>query len=129
MSKSTPNGKWNFERPYFASRPFDILSPEDIIESLTKAQSAIEANIDKWTRKGSGWVVDCGETIYVNIAKYQPLKGSSNTQLADYLKRKLAIINVKNQDDQCLKWALLSALLPDGRNPHRLSKYNHMRTN
>ena len=122
MSKSTPNGKWKVERPYFASRPFVTLSPEDINEGIAKAQSAIEANIDRWTRVGSGWVVDCVETMYVNIAKYQPLKGSSYIQLPDYLKGKLAIINVENQDEECLKGAFSSALHPVGCNPHRVSK-------
>ena len=34
-------------------------------------------------------------------------------------------MNVKNQDNECLKWALLSALHPveHGRNPDRVSKY------
>ena len=112
MSKSTPDGKRKVAYPFFASRPFVILSPEDIREGIAKAHSSIEANIDTWTREGSGWVVDCVEAMYVNIAKYQPLKGSSYIQLPDYLKGKQAIINVKNNDQQCLKWALLSALHP-----------------
>ena len=63
--------------------------------------------------------------MYVNIAKYQPLKGSSYIQLKDDLKRKQAIINVKNQDNECLKQTLLSALhqVEDGSHPDRASKY------
>ena len=60
-----------------------------------------------------------------NIAQYQPLKGSSYIDLPKFLKDKKAIINVKNQDDEFLKWALLSALHPveHGSHPDRLSKY------
>ena len=61
--------------------------------------------------------------LYVNIAKYQPLKGSSYIELPKYLQTKKAIVNVKNQDNECLKWALLSALHPVGSNPHRVFKY------
>ena len=118
MSKSTPDGKRKVAYPFLASRPFVVLIPEDIHEGLAKAESAIEANIDEWTREGFDWVVDCVETMYVNIAKYQPLKGSSYIQVPDHLKGKQAIINVKNQDDECLKWALLSAIHPIGSNPH-----------
>ena len=70
--------------------------------------------------------------LYVNIAKYTPLKGSSYIELPKYLKKKKAIINVKNQDNECLKWALLSALHPveHGSHPDRVSKYtNHTRRN
>ena len=123
MSKSTSDGKRKVAYPFFASRPFVILSPEDIQEGIAKAQLAIEANIDKWTREGSGWVVDCVETMYVNIAKYQPLKGSSYIDLPDYLKNKKAIVNVRNNDNKCLEWALLSSLYPAHDNPHRVSKY------
>ena len=77
MTKTTADGKSKVERPYFSSKPYTILSQHDIENVIAKAQSAIETNIDKWTREGSGWVVDRVETMYVNIAKYQPLTGSS----------------------------------------------------
>ena len=108
---------------YFSSKPYTILSQHDIENAIAKAQSAIETNIDKWTREGSGWVVDRVETMYVNIAKYAPLKGSSYIELPKYLKNKKALINVKNEDQKCLMWALLSALHPVGKNSDRVSKY------
>jgi len=39
------------------------------------------------------------------------------------LKNKKATINVKNRDNQCLRWALRAALFPakDGKNPSRPS--------
>ena len=59
----------------------------------------------------------------MNIAKYTPLKGSSYIDLPDYLKNKKAIVNVKNQDNKCLEWALLSSLYPTHDNPQRVTKY------
>ena len=123
MTKTTADGKNKVERPYFSSKPYTILSQHDIENVIAKAQSAIETNIDKWTREGSGWVVDRVETMYVNIAKYAPLKGSSYMELPKYLKKKVAIINVRNQDNECLKWALLSARHPVKKNAQRVTKY------
>ena len=123
MTKTTADGKSKVERPYFSSKPYTILSQHDIENVIAKAQSAIETNIDKWTREGSGWVVDRVETMYVNIAKYQPLTGSSYMELPKYLKKKEAIINVRNQDNECLKWALLSARHPVKKNAQRVTKY------
>lgn len=72
---------------------------------------------------GSGWVVSKIEKMFVDIARYQPLAGRSYLPLPDYLKVKKAIVNVQNTDDQCLKWALLSALHPAVRHAQRVSKY------
>ena len=125
MTKTTADGKSKVERPYFASKPYTILSQHDIENATAKAQSAIETNIDKWTREGSGWVVTRVMCLYVNIAKYAPLTGSSYMELSDTLKSKKAIINVKHDDQKCLMWSLLSALHPvkHGSHPDRVWKY------
>jgi len=39
------------------------------------------------------------------------------------LGNKKAIINVKNKDNKCLLWAVLTALHPVDTNPQRVSKY------
>ena len=117
------DGKTKVQTPYFASKPYTILSQHDIENAIVKAQSAIEKNIDKWTREGSGWVVTRVMCLYVNIAKYQPLTGSSYMELPDTLKSKKAIINVKNDDQKCLMWSLLSARHPVKKNAQRVTKY------
>ena len=117
------DGKTKVQTPYFASKPYTILSQHDIENAIAKSHTAIETNIDKWTCQGSGWVVTRVLCLYVNIAKYAPLKGSSYIELPKYLKNKKALINVKNEDQKCLMWALLSALHPVGKNSDRVSKY------
>ena len=75
--------------------------------------------------QGSGWEVERIETAYVNVARYQPLRGGTYLPLPANLAKKKAIINVKNRDNECLKWALRAALFPphDGKDLQRLSKY------
>ena len=62
---------------------------------------------------------------YVNVARYQPLGGGTYLPLPANLAKKKAIINVKNRDNECLKWALRAALFPpkDGNHAERTSKY------
>ena len=117
------DGKTKVQTPYFASKPFVILRPEDIDEAIEEGHRNIDTQIDKWTCQGSGWVVTRVLCLYVNIAKYAPLKGSSYIELPKYLKNKKALINIKNEDQKCLMWALLSALHPVGKNSDRVSKY------
>ena len=117
------DGKRKVQQPYFSSKPYTILSPHDIENAIEEAHRNIDAQMDKWTCQGSGWAVTRVLCLYVNIAKYTPLKGSSYIELPKYLKNKKAIVNVKNQDDECLKWALLSSLYPTHDNPQRVTKY------
>ena len=117
------DGKRKVQQPYFASKPYTILSQHDIENAIDKGHQAIDAQMDEWTKEGSGWVVTRVLCLYVNISKYTPLKGSSYMELPKYLKKKEAIINVRNQDNECLKWALLSARHPVKKNAQRVTKY------
>ena len=44
--------------------------------------------------------------------KYAPLGGSSYIPLLKFLAANKAIINLKNEDDECIKWAITRALNP-----------------
>ena len=98
-----------------------ILSAHAIDVAVQKAFTEIQKRIEKWTRQGSGWTVTKVLNVYLYFAKYTPLKVGSYIDLPKYLKEKKAIVNVKNQDNECLKWALLSALHPveHGSHPDR----------
>ena len=117
------DGKRKVQQPYFSSKPYTILSPHDIENAIEEGHQRIDSQIDKWTKEGSGWVVTRVMCLYVNIAKYQPLTGSSYMELPDTLKSKKAIINVKNDDQKCLMWSLFSARHPVKKNAQRVNKY------
>ena len=61
------------------------------------------------------------QTLWLDIARYQPYGGGSYTQLPAVERSKKAVINVKNRDDHCLRWALRAALAypPPQHNPDR----------
>ena len=61
--------------------------------------------------------------LYLNIAKYEPLKGSSYIPLPKALADKKAIINVKNKDNKWLFHAINSALNLASDHSDRLSNY------
>ena len=52
------------------------------------------------------------ELLWLDIACCQLLRGGSYIPLPAALRNKKAVVNVKNEDDHCLRWALRSALLP-----------------
>ena len=88
MTKTTADGKSKNMSPYFASKPLIITSQQDIEPVIRQAHQRIDSQIDKWTTEGSGWAVIRVMCLYVNIAKYQPLTGSSYVDLPPKLKRK-----------------------------------------
>jgi len=85
----------------------------------------VRGDIEAWSERGSGWVVDEILEAIINVAQYQPLKGGSYMPLPEKLKNKKAVLNIQNRDNQCLKWSIRVALFPapSGRNPQRPSRY------
>ncbi|XP_008178595.1 uncharacterized protein LOC103307910 [Acyrthosiphon pisum] len=59
-------------------------------------------------QKGSGWSLKVIETMQLRINIVNPLKGGTYIDLPKHVKDKRAIINVKNSDNKCFKYALLS---------------------
>ena len=56
----------------------------------------------------------------LHTVKYEPLGGSSYITLPKFLAAKKKIINLKNEDDKCFKWAVTRALNPVENHPERI---------
>ena len=85
----------------------------------------VKAETDNWSEAGSGWDAGDIDLAYINVARYRPFRGGTNLPLPARLAKKKAIINVRNKDNKCLKWAINAALFPVERGQHaqRPSKY------
>ena len=59
----------------------------------------------------------------INVAQYQPLNGGSYMPLPKKLKNKKAILNIQNRDNQCLRWAICTALFTPRGDMRRASSY------
>ena len=85
----------------------------------------VKGEIEAWSERGSGWIMDKILEAFINVAQYQPMRGGSYIELPTKLKNKRAIINVQNRDNQCLRWAPRAALFtpPRGLKVTRTSSY------
>ena len=45
-------------------------------------------------------------SLGLHTVKYEPLEGCSYIPLPDFLAAKRAIINLKNENDECFKWVV-----------------------
>ena len=76
-----------------------------------------------WTERGSGWVYKGIKAAYFDTVRNDPIRGGSYIPLPPKLKSKQAIINVKNRDNACIKWALKAAHFQVAVHPERTSQY------
>ena len=109
--------------PVMCHKQEAALQNSEIEEALNRAFPTIQETLEKWTQRGSGWVVDQVETLWLNIAKYQPLRGGCFLPLSPGLLAKKAVVNVKNKGNHCFRWAIRAAKFPAARNPQRPSNY------
>ena len=84
---------------------------EKMLESLAKYQ-----------KEGSGWQLYSIKGLDISIVKFNPLNGSGYSKLPKFISDKKAVINMKNDDDQCFKWAVTRALNPVKRDSERVTK-------
>ena len=82
---------------------------ETVLESLAKFQ-----------RQGSNWIFRSVLRLDLHTVKYTPLGSSSYISLPGFLAAKKAIINLKNDDDECFKWAITRASNPVEINSERI---------
>ena len=123
LRKDGPDGAEELMEPVLRHKQEALLQPSEIGGALDAAEARLLETLEKWTQRGSGWVVDRVVTLWIDIARYQPLRGGSYIDLPAAVKSKKAVVNVKNKDDNCLRWALRSALFPMDKNPQRPTKY------
>ena len=123
LVKVNPDGSEEFMEPVLRHRQEAVLQESEITAALEEAFPRLQETLEKLTHRGSGWAVVQVRKLWLDIARYQPLRGGSYIPLPPELKNKKAVVNVKNKDDQCLRWALRSALFQAAENPHRPANY------
>lgn len=89
----------------------------------------LERWVENFTNTASGLMIERCFALYLNITKYDPIKGSSYILLPKELANKKAIVNVQNDDNRCLAWALQSALHPVEIHAERTNNYKDYKLN
>ena len=88
------------------------LERTDSNELFSKMKETVFKSLGKFQSQGSNWRFRSVLSPDLHTVKYVPLGGSSYIPLPRFLAAKKAIINLKNEDDECFKWAITRALNP-----------------
>jgi len=125
LKKAAPYDEYEIlATTYFRSTASPILKPDEIAQKPAEATNQIMGKLEKFTKEGSGWRLNRCEFLDLHFARYQPFRGRSYIKTPAYIPPR-SVINVKNNDNRCFKWAILSALFPKehGRHPDRPASY------
>ena len=123
LVKVNPDGSEEFMEPVLRHRQEAVINENEITTALEETFPRLQETLEKLTQRGYGWMVVQVRKLWLDIARYQPLRGGSYIPLPKKLQDKKAVVNVKNMDDHCLRWALRSALFQAAKDPHRPAKY------
>ena len=123
FEKQTGREEKIMKTAYFNSQPQTITNDTQIELALSLSKQAILNKIAVWISEGSGWTIQSVENHYINVVKYEPMKGSSYIKLPTELRNSAkGLINMKNEDNECFRWCHIRHLNPQDKYPQRIKK-------
>ena len=123
FEKQTGREERIIKTAYFNSQPQTITNNTQIEPALSLSKQVILNKIAVWISEGSGWTVQSVDNHYLNVVKYEPMKGSSYIQLPTELRHNnKGLINMKNEDNECFRWCHIRHLNPQDKDAQRIKK-------
>ncbi|KAL4090180.1 hypothetical protein QTP88_025079 [Uroleucon formosanum] len=103
-----PNVLNSSENRAFLTSAKEIFMGTKIGTIVEKSFMTLLAEEEAYVSRGSGFTLQSIDGLLLAVYKYTPISGSSYIQLPKSIIDKRAIINPKNTDQQCFKWAILA---------------------
>ena len=103
--------------------PINFLNTKDIKVKIRDVIEKMKAEIPE-VQLGKDYKFHFGkvESYEMSSVNYKPLRGGSFIDLPDWIKNKKAVINPKNDDNECFKWSIICSLNKGVKDLQRLSK-------
>ena len=110
--------------PHFRfEHPITRTYPEQLQEQMDASMEVLEARMSIFVQAGSGWTLHQNHALIPEMGTYEPLQGSSYIELPKDIHDTKALVNIKNDDQQCFKRSILAALHPASNHAERLTNY------
>ena len=107
---------------HFRSKTHKLTRTDDTEESFNTMKEKMLKSFSEYQKRGSGWRLRRVDLLEVHFGEYHPLRGKGYEPLSATIRKKKAIIKMKNDDEECFKWAVIRALNPINIHPERISK-------
>ena len=107
------------------SEQFEVYLHTDIPELLNIIAKQLENRIETYEGTGSGWVIANLVSLDTTIWQLDPLRASSYHALPKWIQDTLCVLNIKNNDQLCFKYAVLAGLYLPKLNRRKCSTYSY----
>ena len=108
----------------------EIAPSRNIRRPVQLSEQQILNLVAQWISNGSGWTVESVDNHYINVVQYEPMKGSSYIKLPQELRNSAkGLINMKNKDNECVRWCHIRHLNPQDIHPERIKKVDKQYVN
>ena len=109
------------DKAYFQSKTEINRERTNVGKFLKEMIKEILNTLSIYQKNGSGWYFKEVIRLEIHIVEYKSAKGGSYIPLPEFIKRKKAIINLKNKDNKCFLWSIFRYLHPVQINEVRLN--------
>ena len=108
----------------FNSQILEVFQGSNVEEILALMMVNLKTQSENPKLPKSGFTLDHIMHLDIDFHKLQLTRGGSHIELPEWIAKKKAVINPKNTDEECFKWAVIAALHHEeiSNNPERISK-------
>ena len=104
---------------FISPKAFTFLNDFEMSQTISQLGEEIIRKNDHVIRLKSGLIFKEIQSCIVDVSRFQPTtRGRTYQLLPQFLARKEAILNVKNNDDRCFGYSVVSAMCAVGRKDH-----------
>jgi len=102
----------------------EVFQGSDIEELLRDMFANIKTQVEHPALPRSGFTLDYIMHLDIDFHRLILTRGASYIQIPKWIEQKKAVINPKNTDEECFKWAVIASLHHEeiGKNPQRITK-------
>ncbi|CAB4023213.1 Hypothetical predicted protein [Paramuricea clavata] len=93
----------------FMSKTHKLVGKDDTEEVYDIMKEKMLKYFSDYQNRGSGWRLRRVDLLEIHIEEFQPLRGKGHEPLPESIAKKKQVINMKNDDDECFKWAVTRA--------------------
>ncbi|XP_065677374.1 uncharacterized protein LOC136092757 [Hydra vulgaris] len=106
----------------FSTKAEVVLESADLNEFYERATNKILESLSAFQQSRSSWRFVSVEKMDINIIEYSPINARSYIPHNKELANKKAIINIKNEDNECFNWCVARFFNTKENNSERVDK-------
>ena len=102
---------------------FEVYQDTDVDAVLKTCSEQLQNRIVAFEGLGSGWVLETLEEMDTTIWTLDPLRAETYHPHSRWISSTRCVVNVRNEDNECFRHAVMAGLYTPEQNGHRVSSY------